>query len=368
VAKNVLYIVPSSGYGGAETFLLQTARFHDGSQVRPVYACFRDGPFVVRLRELGQRVYVAPFSVRLRSPLSWWRTTVWLCGLIRKEKAVLVHSTLAYGALFSWPSAKVMGVSQLWFQHGPVSGWQDWLAGKISSEAIIVNSAHTAEMQRAMAPRSPLKPLRLGVETISRSAGERAVSREEILSRLPPDTAFLVGVLCRPQPQKGIELFIEALALLRGSGIRAAGVCVGGTSPASTYEWSLRAAAEKKGVAVLWQPYLASPWSLLCGCDLFVSAAVAPEAYGLALAEAMSLGLPVLAPREGGPLDLIEEGETGLFFQPRDAVDLAEKIKFIANGGSYAAAMGLRAAAFACKELRAEQSVARLETIYREID
>src|SRR5688500_13347038 len=83
VAKNVLYIVPSSGYGGAETFLLHTARFHDEGRVRPIYACFRDGPFVQRLRELRKDVHLAPFAVRLRSPLSWWRTTRWLSGLIR---------------------------------------------------------------------------------------------------------------------------------------------------------------------------------------------------------------------------------------------------------------------------------------------
>jgi glycosyltransferase involved in cell wall biosynthesis len=40
----------------------------------------------------------------------------------------------------------------------------------------------------------------------------------------------------------------------------------------------------------------------------------------------MALGVPVVASRHGGPVDIIEEGRDGLLFRPGDVEDLAEKI------------------------------------------
>ncbi|MGH2922903.1 MAG: glycosyltransferase family 4 protein [Solirubrobacterales bacterium] len=50
------------------------------------------------------------------------------------------------------------------------------------------------------------------------------------------------------------------------------------------------------------------------------------EAFGMVLIEAMALGLPVVAPAAGGPLEIVEEGVTGLLFRPGDATDAADKV------------------------------------------
>ena len=38
----------------------------------------------------------------------------------------------------------------------------------------------------------------------------------------------------------------------------------------------------------------------------------------------MTYGKPVIAPAEGGPLEIFEDGVSGFHFQPRDAVSLAD--------------------------------------------
>ena len=50
------------------------------------------------------------------------------------------------------------------------------------------------------------------------------------------------------------------------------------------------------------------------------------EAFGLVVTEAMSNGLPVVASRIAGPSEIVDEGITGLLFQPGNPTDLAEKI------------------------------------------
>jgi len=53
--------------------------------------------------------------------------------------------------------------------------------------------------------------------------------------------------------------------------------------------------------------------------DVVIHASVVAEPFGRVLIEAMALGRPVIAPREGGPLVIVVDGETGLLVPPRDA-------------------------------------------------
>jgi glycosyltransferase involved in cell wall biosynthesis len=47
------------------------------------------------------------------------------------------------------------------------------------------------------------------------------------------------------------------------------------------------------------------------------------EEFGLALVEAMAAGLPVVAPREGGPATYVEDGVTGVLVDTTDAAAIA---------------------------------------------
>jgi glycosyltransferase involved in cell wall biosynthesis len=56
------------------------------------------------------------------------------------------------------------------------------------------------------------------------------------------------------------------------------------------------------------------------------------EPCSVALSEAMALGLPALVSASGGCVDLVENGRTGLWFQPDNARDLAENLQRILLG------------------------------------
>lgn len=60
--------------------------------------------------------------------------------------------------------------------------------------------------------------------------------------------------------------------------------------------------------------------------DVYVHPAVG-EGFGLAVAEAMFAGLPVVAANAGALPELVIDSETGLLFQPHDASDLQSKLE-----------------------------------------
>lgn len=68
--------------------------------------------------------------------------------------------------------------------------------------------------------------------------------------------------------------------------------------------------------------------------DVAIHASTNPEPFGRVLIEAMALGRPLIAPREGGPLEIVVDGETGLLVPPRDPRALAGAIdRLVADAG-----------------------------------
>lgn len=64
------------------------------------------------------------------------------------------------------------------------------------------------------------------------------------------------------------------------------------------------------------------------------------EAFGMTVAEAMSCGLPVVASRAGGLPDIVEDGKTGLLFEPGNASSLAGAIVTMLESDSMRKSMG----------------------------
>jgi glycosyltransferase involved in cell wall biosynthesis len=89
------------------------------------------------------------------------------------------------------------------------------------------------------------------------------------------------------------------------------------------------------------------------------------EPFGLVVAEAMSRGLPVIASRIGGLPEIIEDGVTGLLFEPGNADDLAEKMKLLWRSPNMCRQMGMAGREKAIREYSEDVYYKRLMVVYK---
>ena len=82
-------------------------------------------------------------------------------------------------------------------------------------------------------------------------------------------------------------------------------------------------------------------FSLLQTSDIFVLPSQYREGLGVALIEAMAVGLPVIGTDLGGIPEVIEDGENGFLVSPGSSEQLAEALKKLVNDQALRTGMGL---------------------------
>ena len=89
------------------------------------------------------------------------------------------------------------------------------------------------------------------------------------------------------------------------------------------------------------------------------------EPFGLVITDAMSKGLPVVASNLAGPSEIVEEGVTGLLFQPGNPTDLAEKISNLWTNPDLCRRMGQAGREKAIREYSEDVYYKRLMAVYK---
>ena len=173
-------------------------------------------------------------------------------------------------------------------------------------------------------------------------AGTRAPTapRRAGASGSTPDAPLLITI-CRLFPEKGPADVIEAVARLRDElpGIRL--LIVGTDLTGSTYSEDLRLLAADLGVSdhVALLGRRDDIEELLAAADVFVMPSF-EEPFGLVFCEAMAMGKPVVALDDGGTVEIVEHGRTGLLSSRGDLDALTANLRALLLDPARRAAMG----------------------------
>ncbi|MDQ3592980.1 MAG: glycosyltransferase family 1 protein [Actinomycetota bacterium] len=148
---------------------------------------------------------------------------------------------------------------------------------------------------------------------------------------ISPEDRLLVGYVGRLAPEKELAL-LTSLA----NDPRYALVVVGG----GPEEQRLRALLPGATfLGVLQGDELCRAYASL---DVFVHTG-RHETYCQSAQEALASGVPVVAPRAGGPIDVVADGTAGFLYEPGDGLDLAAHVDLLASDKLLRRRMGLEA-------------------------
>ncbi|MCB0378621.1 MAG: glycosyltransferase family 4 protein [Bdellovibrionales bacterium] len=375
--RKILYICPSSGVGGAETFIKQTHLFSNPENFKNHYLLFTTGPLYDFLKQNKASVHLLDSPPRLSKPSDHKRVRAVIKRMVNEYNIDIIHSTMAYGAIFSASMAKKLKVKHVWFQHGPASGWMDRLAAILPHQGLIVNSHYTSQKQRDLEnpirhfiPRKiPIEKILLGTQVEPISPSERSVFRSQLIKQYGMDQdTFLIAMLCRIQAWKGIHILLEAIEEMRTKKLPPFKVIIWGEPfGGQDYTNSLNERIRRKSLPVIMAGHCEDVRSNLAGVDCLVNASIQPEPFGLSIIEAMMVGTLPVVPDEGGPIEIVSHGKNGLVFNAREASSLASGLSSIISDQTLKEKLQTQAQADAQAKFSAKRAIDHLEEFYEKV-
>jgi glycosyltransferase involved in cell wall biosynthesis len=186
---------------------------------------------------------------------------------------------------------------------------------------------------------------------------------------IPAGTIVFANV-AKIRPWKGQELTLKALATIKDRipDFRYLVVGSGSVGSDNTYGASLQGLAAELGIGreVILTGVRPDVAAVLAACDFSVMPFF-EEGFGLAVIEAMAMGKAVIALDNGGPRELVEEGNSGLLSQPDDVEGLARNIQALATDDRLRAEMGAYGRRRVEEYFNPQRLADDFERIYREV-
>jgi glycosyltransferase involved in cell wall biosynthesis len=180
-----------------------------------------------------------------------------------------------------------------------------------------------------------------GLDPVEMKVGK---DREAILAEFGlPRSARLVGMVGNIREWKGQAVVVEAMETVAREFPDVVCLLIGHHSAGDTaYMRQIEARIAAAGLQrhVLVTGYRANVADYVAALELLIHASILPEPFGRVLLEGMALRKPLVASRGGAVPEIVDDGVTGLLFEPGNAHDLAGKLLRLLESPTESRAMG----------------------------
>jgi len=361
----VLHVINGEHYAGAERVqdLLAQQLPEFGFEVS--FACVKPDRFDEARKAQQATLHKTP----MRGPIDPGCVSR-LVELIRSKNYALVHAHTPRSLLAASPAARRAGVPLVYHVHSPTVRDSTHRLRNLINAKLERWSLRSAARLIAVSPSLRQFMCDQGCESHQVVYVPNGVPTQPVSLRQRPTGSWTLGTAALFRPRKGVEILIEALAMLRSRGIDIQLRAVG---PFETpeYETEVMALVDRLGVAeaIHWTGFVDDVPAELEQIDLFVLPSLFGEGLPMVVLEAMAAGVPVVASHVEGVPAAIRHREDGLLCEPGSVSQLASAIEELVEGSSeieYAAlsrnAQQRHAECFSARTMAAE-----VAQVYREV-
>lgn len=314
IDNKVLHILTSLDFGGVESRMevLHSVSVH--STFKHAYCAIGDGGSIFdNMQNSGADVIAFHRKTKIPSIAS----IVVLFRHLRKTRPAIVH---LHGAEANF--------------HGVIAAWLAGVPVVVAEEIGIPNHSLTARkiFQQIYLRCDRIVAISKAVANSISAMGEAKPDQITVIHnpfRVQPfrplpirGDVLRLGFVGRLEAVKNPLCAIETIALLRARGVNAELRIIGEGSQRSLLE--KRIAVLNLGDQISLVGFHPRPFDVLDECHFYLQPSLT-EGFGLAICEAMSKGIPVIASAVGGAPEIIEHGKTGWLLakpEPRQLADL----------------------------------------------
>jgi len=348
--SNILYANPTADLYGASQSLLDLIAHLDRRLYHAIVLLPSDGPLVSLLQAHDATIVIEPNLAVVRrgtvKSRSFFRfatsllPSIWKCAnYIRRYRVAVVHTNTAV-VITPAIAARICGVPHVWHVRETFNEFPHlWAAYSrlivwLSSRVVCNSTAVRKQFGKVL--DSHARRISIVFNGLDVVQFDRAIQRREaVLERFAPNNESLIACIGRINSWKGQEILIASYSLIKDKIPPTKLLIVGDTYPGNeAYLHALRTLVHELGleVDVVFTGFIEDVPSLLSACALFVLPSTNPEPFGRVILEAMAMRVPVIATNAGGPLDIIQDGISGILVPPGDKRALADAIRHVMTG------------------------------------
>ena len=325
----VLELCMSDGVGGLELYAVRTAK-----QLTRI-GC--DCTAVVRAGTmLSERMQTEGIgTITLRRGNRWfpWRAARRLAAIIDHQSSDILHmhwgkdlNLAVLAKRFAKRRIKLVYTRQMMITRPKKDPYHRFLYAHVDLYLAITRQLRDLARQYLPMPSQAVQLLYYGVSQPIQLPDDRRQALRIDLGVRDSRTAA-IGLVGRIEAGKGQHLLIEAVHRLRREGLATHATFVGPVMDAA-YAARIRSQVQRMGLQkhITFYGSHPNPIDIMQAFDIVVLA-TDMETFGLVLIEAMRSEVATVGSRAGGVSEIIEDGVSGLLFEPGDAADLAAKLK-----------------------------------------
>lgn len=259
---------------------------------------------------------------------------VWTLLNIRRQQKVICYVPGFSDRLTFAPFIKLLGMPLIWIEYGPlepvfprsygIPKLMYLFSKRFVDEFVTISQSTMRSMvSTGRVADDKITLIYPGIKTWEESELEKYRSEgKKYLEKFFVGKAPIVGFVGRLASENELDVLLRACQKL-SMPVRM--LIIGDGPEKNEYQ----ALAKKLGLHAHFTGFISETekFSLLTACDVFAYVRAWPlDGFGITTIEALSVGVPVIAPRFGPQQEIITDGKSGLSFEPHDAKDLAKKL------------------------------------------
>ena len=319
----ILQILPELNVGGVETGTVDLSKYLVEKGHYSVVVS-NGGQLVKQIESAGTKHFCLP--VHKKSLFTIYRSIKSLRKIIRREKIDIVHARSRVPAWVAYFAARKTNASFITTCHGyyknrflsQVMGWSKLII--VPSEVVGRHMIDDFKVQSR------------SIRCIPRSVDLDKFKVKKVFDRGSLDKA--VAIVGRITPLKGHIYFLKAMATVVRSNPYIK-IKIIGDVPAKkeSYKRELEVLIKRLGIKENVE-FLGSRMDvpeLLSKVDVLVLSTITQETFGRVIIEAQAVGVPVVATKVGGVVDIIDDEKTGLLVMPKDTEAMARSVLRLLN-------------------------------------